>query len=222
AQAQFVTREKAEAEAVRSLSALIQSELNVKQVSVLDGAGDVVAYALNPLPAKLGKKFGKDFPAVQKLLREGATADVRGWAQALLRGETVSVTLNGQTFEVTPDEVEVKQNSAEGYAIAEEGGYLAALDTRLTEELVMEGLAREVVRRVQSMRKDADFNIDDNIVVHYAASERLARAITQFSDYIQAETLSLSLTAGAAQSDGFHREDFSFDGETLSVGVKRA
>ncbi len=221
ASAQFVARTKDEADSVRSLSALIQSELNVKQVSVLDGAGDVVAYVLNPLPAKLGKKLGKDFPLVQKALREGANADVRAWAQTLLRGENVSLEVNGQAVEVTPEEVEVKQQSAEGFAIAEEGGYLAALDTRLTEELVMEGLAREVVRRVQTMRKDADFNIDDNIAIRYVASERLGKAINQFADYIRTETLGTSLESHEP-NDGFHKQDFAFDGETLSLGVKRA
>jgi isoleucyl-tRNA synthetase len=220
ASAQFVTRDKAEAEAVRNLTALIQTELNVKQVSVLDGAGDVISYVLNPLPSLLGKKLGKDFPAVQKFLREGVPSDVRKWAQTLMRGENIVVEVNGKTVEVTPDEVEVKQQAASGFAIAEEAGYLAALDTRLTEDLVMEGLAREVVRRVQTLRKDADFNIDDNIDVRYIASDRLSRAINQFADYIRTETLSHSLETGEP-NDGFHSEKFDFDGETLSVGVKR-
>ncbi len=220
ASAQFVTRLPAEAESVRKLTAIIQGELNVKTVKVLAGVGDVVSYKLNPLPSALGKKLGKDFPAVQKALREGAAADVERWSQALMRGENVTVEVNGTTFEVTPEEVEVKQQAAEGFAIAEEGGYLAAVDTRLTEELVMEGLAREVVRRVQTLRKDAEFNIEDNITIKYVASDRLGKAITQFADYIQSETLSQSLES-SDPNDGFHREDFSFDGETLSIGVKR-
>jgi len=221
ANAQFATREAKEADAVRKLSDLIKSELNVKEVKVLEGAGDVVAYALNPLPSVLGKKLGKDFPAVQKTLRGGVLADVTRWAETLMRGENVTVEVNGQTFEITPDEVEVKQKSAEGFAIAQEAGYLAAVDTRLTEDLIMEGLAREVVRRVQTLRKDADFNIEDTIQVKYVASDRLGKAITQFADYIRAETLSKSLEA-AEPNDGFHREDFTFDGESLSVGVKRS
>ena len=81
ASAQFATREDSEAEAVRKLSGIIQSELNVKSVKVLEGAGDVVAYVLNPLPSLLGKKFGKDFPVVQKVLREGAQEDVHSLGQ---------------------------------------------------------------------------------------------------------------------------------------------
>jgi len=221
ATAQFVTREASEAEAVAHLADIIKTELNVKQVQVLASASDVVQYRLNPLPRLLGKKFGKDFPRVQAALRDGQPDDVRRWAVALRSGQSVTVELDGQTFEVTPEEVEVQQQAAEGFAVSEEGGYLAALDTTLTEELIMEGLAREVVRRVQTMRKDADFNIDDTIQVKYVASERLAKAIEMFADYIRAETLSQSLQSGEP-ANGFHHDRFEFDGETLSVGVKRA
>ncbi len=220
ASAQFVTREAREMAAVKRLMPLIQSELNVKQVVILEGAADVIAYVLNPLPSALGKKFGKDFPLVQKTLREGAQADVTRWAKALMNNENVTVEADGRTFEVTPAEVEVKQKSAEGFAIAEESGYLAALDTRLTEELILEGLAREIVRRVQTLRKEADFNIDDKIVVRYVASERLTKAIDAFAEYIRTETLSDKLEA-KQPSDGFFHKEESFEGETLSLGVKR-
>ncbi len=220
ASAQFVTREAKEMAAVKRLMPLIQSELNVKQVIVLEGAADVIAYVLNPLPSALGKKFGKDFPLVQKTLREGAQADVTRWAKAFLNNENVTVEADGRSFEVTAQEVEVKQKSAEGFAIAEENGYLAALDTRLTEELVLEGLAREIVRRVQTLRKEADFNIDDKIVVRYVASERLTKAIDAFAEYIRTETLSDKLEP-KKPTDGFFHKDDTFDGETLSLGVKR-
>jgi isoleucyl-tRNA synthetase len=194
---------------------------------VLSGAGDVVAYVLNPLPNLLGKKFGKEFPVVQKHLRESPQSDVAVWAQALLRGETVTVEIDGKSYEVTPEEVEVKQKSTEGFTVAAESGYVAALDARLTEELMAEGFAREVVRRIQTLRKDADFQIDDKIAVRYVASERLAKAIAQFGDYIQAETLSKTLEAGEP-NDGFHQQSFTddkekkkLDGETLVLGVKR-
>ncbi len=220
ASAQFAVREAAESDVVSRYADLIRSELNVKQVSVLAGAGSVISYVLNPLPSLLGKKFGKDFPLVQRTLREGAQADVTRWALALLKGDSVTVEVNGRSFEVTPEEVEVKQQAAAGFAVAQDGGYLAAVDTTLTEELVLEGLAREVVRRVQTLRKDADFNIADTIHIRYTASDRLNQAITRFSDYIQAETLGQTMEAGEA-NDGFFKQEFSFDGETLSLGVKR-
>src|SRR5258705_5900452 len=109
ASAQFATRDAAEAEAVRKLADIIKSELNVKEVKVLEGAGDVVAYALNPLPSVLGKKLGKDFPAVQKTLRGSAQTDGTRRAETLSRGENVTVGVNGQNLGVTPEQGEVKQ-----------------------------------------------------------------------------------------------------------------
>ncbi len=220
AEAAFAVRFPAERAAVEKLNDLIAAELNVKRVLVLESAGEVVQYRLNPLPAKLGKKFGKDFPRVQKALREGNPADVRTWAKTLLAGQVVEVTLDGQTFQIGPDECEVQQSAAEGYAVAEEAGYLAVLNISLSDELILEGLAREVVRRIQTMRKDADFDISDRITVTYQASDRLAQAIQTHAAYIAGETLADTLEAGKPQSGAFTQE-FSIDGEDLTLGVKK-
>jgi isoleucyl-tRNA synthetase len=226
ARARFATRDASEAEIVKRYTDLIQSELNIKQIGVVaaDDAHDLVKviYTLNPIPRLLGKKFGGDFKRLQAALRDGDQVFVRPYAEKLLAGEHAVVELDGDAFEVTPDEVEVKvtQEVTEGYALAEENGYVAVLDTRLTADLIHEGLAREVVRRVQTMRRDADFNISDHIVIRYQASDKLARAIEQFADYIQAETLSESLLKEGT-GNGYHSEEFVIDGETLSLGVKR-
>src|SRR5262249_38755417 len=155
-EASFAVRTPAEAKALRGLAYTVAEELNVKSVTVMDGAGEMIRYSLNPLPQKLGKRLGPNFPKVQKALREGPQTEVTAWAQQLLNGQTVKVALNGDTFEVTPEEVEVRRNATEGYTVAEENGYVAALRTTLTHALVAEGLAREAVRRVQLMRRDAD------------------------------------------------------------------
>ncbi|MDX1992445.1 MAG: isoleucine--tRNA ligase [bacterium] len=220
AKAMFVTRDPAEGQVVAKMADLISSELNVKQVEMMTNAGEMVTYALNPLPKFLGKKFGQDFPKVQKALREGAEADVRTWAQTLLAGQNIRLELDGDTYEMTPQEVEVRQNAAEGFVVAEEAGYLAALDKVLTDDLVREGLAREVVRRIQAMRKDADFDISDNIAIQYEASAGLTQAIEQFADYIRSETLGETLEQVRPNGD-YHRQDFEIDTETLSLGVKR-
>lgn len=230
AAAQFVTREKWEAEALEKLGDLIRTELNVKQIVSLKDADEVVTFSLNPIPRLLGKKFGQEFPKVQKALREGDPKQVRAWAQALRRGENITAEVDGKTYEATPEEVEVLQGAAQGFAVAEEAGYLAALDTTLTESLIQEGLAREVVRRIQSTRKDADFEIEDKIDIVYSASEKLSAAIQQFADYIREETLGASLKEGEAKN-GFFRAEFapnddpkqdtSIRGEKLTIGVKR-
>ncbi len=220
AEAVFVVRSDAERAAVDALAATIADELNVKQVRVANNASDMVSYSLNPLPMVLGRQLKGDFPKVQRALREGAPEDVRRWARALLAGETISVTVDGQTYELTGEQVEVVQSAAEGYAVAEDYGYLAALATELTDELVQEGLAREFVRRVQTMRKDADFNITDRITVAYQATDRLRAAVAAYADAIRRETLAEALEEG--EPDGnMVRDTFSFDGENVTLGVQR-
>jgi isoleucyl-tRNA synthetase len=227
ASVEYATRDTAEAAVVNSLAALIKGELNVKSVGVLsaeDAKSRVkTVYSLNPIPRLLGKKFGENFRRVQAALREGTQESIRPYAETLLRGENATVSLDGESFEVTPEEVEVKvlREVESGYAAAEDGGYVALLDTRLTPELVNEGLAREVIRRIQDMRKKADFNISDTIHISFAASDKVAEAVEQFADYIRSETLGETLVK-AEPSNGFHREEFEIDGENLLLGVKRA
>ncbi|MBP8972407.1 MAG: isoleucine--tRNA ligase [Anaerolineae bacterium] len=220
AEAVFVVRYSAEREVVRGLAATIAEELNVKAVRVAESAEAMVSYSLNPLPQVLARVLRGDFPKVQRALREGAPADVQRWARALLAGETISVEVDGQTYAITPEQCEVVQSAAAGYAVAEEYGYVAALATTLTEDLIQEGLAREFVRRVQSLRKDADFAISDRITVTYQASNRLRDAVRAFAEVIQRETLADALVESGPEA-GAHSAAFSFDGETVTVGVRR-
>ena len=114
-------------------------------------------------------------------------------ARALVSGGTVSVTADGQLFNILPDEVEVKAQAKEGFAVAEEGAYVAALVTELTSELVQEGLAREFVRRVQDFRKSAGLDVADRVNLFVVASPNLKSAIEAHREYITNETLSTSL-----------------------------
>ncbi|NDJ52005.1 MAG: isoleucine--tRNA ligase [Chloroflexi bacterium] len=197
---------------------ILADELNVKDVSAMDGADSVVVYALNPLPKVMGPKYGQDFPQLQRILREGP--ETQDWAKDLLQGNHIVVTYGEKVAELTSEDVEVWSTPAEGYAVAEDSGYLAALNVTITPELQAEGLAREFVRRVQSLRKDADFKVDDRIVTTYNASPNLASAVEQFADYIKNETLTDDLKA-AKKPKGDQVSEFSFDNETLTLGVKR-
>jgi len=215
-----------ERQAVGQYESIIKDELNVKNVELLQEAEGVTSYTLSPDFAKLGRKLRGDMKLLANVLQNANDEDAAIWGKALLRGESISLQVDDKTFELAPDEVEVQQESAaEGYVVFEDKGYVAALDTNLTDELVNERLANEVKRRIQIARKNADFNIDDRIHVVYEASERFAKAIDQFADYIRAETLAESMTAGAAKN-GFYTEDFTADrgdlqGEKLIIAVKR-
>lgn len=204
---------------------LIKDELNVKQVRLLDADEDVTSYVLSPVFAKLGKKLKGDMPLVKQALENAAPKQAEAWGKSVLSGESITVKANGKAFELASDEVEVSQKAASGLAIFEERGYVAALDVTITEDLRNERLAREFVRRVQTARKNAEFDISDRITVVYDVSESFAKAVAQFADYIKAETLADSLESGAAD-DGYYVEDQTPDrgdlkDEKIVIGVKR-
>jgi isoleucyl-tRNA synthetase len=222
AEAVFVTRYSAEHDTVKELADTIAEELNVKAVRVVESAEDMLTYSLNPLPQVLGSALKGDFPKVQQALREGDPADVERWAKALKAGENITVVVDGTSYTITPEQCEVLESAAEGYAVAEDYGYVAALSTELTDDLIQEGLAREFVRRVQTLRKDADFDISDHIAVTYQANTRWLAAIQAFGDYIRQETLADAMTAGAPE-DGAYSQTFEIKatGETVTIGVRQ-
>jgi len=196
---------------------LIGEELNVKSVRLLDAAAEVVDFRLNPLPKQLGQKHGSGFPALRAAL---LAVDAERAAADLLSGKPLSVIVGGQTIEVLPDEVEVRLEAHAGTSAAADGAYIAGLRTELTPELEREGLARELVRRIQDLRKESGFNVEDRIHVEYAASDRLAEAIASNRDYIAGEVLAKRLET-RAEPHGEAVADLEFDGERVRVGLQR-
>jgi len=204
-----------ERQAVETYADLFTDELNVKQVRLLDAATEAVSHSVKPLPKQLGQKYGNKFPAIQKAILAMNSEDA---ARPLLEGKSLRVEVNGETFDVLPDEVEVKALAKEGFAVAEDGPYVAALVTDLTPELVQEGMAREFVRRVQDLRKSADLDVADRIELFVEASAGLRSAIEVHNDYITAETLTSNLVFASPPKEASVVED-EFDGETVKAGV---
>jgi isoleucyl-tRNA synthetase len=132
----------------------------------------------------------------------------------------VEVLVRSEKLEILPEEVEVRVQAHTGYAVATEGAYLAALITDLTPELIQEGLAREFVRRVQDLRKQAELDIADRIAVYYQASFKLAAAIQSYADYISAETLAVELVEKLPPEGCVTVED-EFDGEKVTISLEQ-
>lgn len=193
---------------------LISDELNVKQIRTLDSMTEAISYALHPLPRQLGQKHGSRFPAVRSALLDLNTVEA---ARKLLDGRSITVQVEGDDIEVLPDEVEVRLTAREGFAVSEEGGLIAALVTDLTPELVREGLAREVVRRIQDLRKSRGLDISDRVHLTYFASADLARAIEEQREYIMGETLAISLQ-GVEKGSG---EEYELESEKLVLNLEK-
>jgi isoleucyl-tRNA synthetase len=218
AEAAFALGRPDERHAVETYADLIADELNVKKVRLLDASSEAATFVLKPLPKQLGQKYGNKFPAIQKtiLALEAASA-----APRLLSGQPLQVTVNGETFDILPEEVEVRADAKAGFAVAAEGAYLAALVTDLTPELIREGLAREFVRRVQDLRKTAGLEVADRIKLYVEASSGLKGAIEAHRDYVTAETLAVELLFSAPPSGAASVSD-EFDGEKVTAGLVKA
>jgi isoleucyl-tRNA synthetase len=216
-EAAFVVGNREEQSVVADYADLLKDELNVKAISLLGSASDAVSFSLNPLPKQLGQRFKAQYPQVRRALMDLPPDQS---ARQLLDGQALSVMVGGEVHQITPDEVEVRAESKAGFAVASEGAYLAALVTELSPELVHEGLVREFVRRVQSLRKDADLDIADRIRLYYTASAQLNTAIQAFSEYIKEETLAVDLTAGVTPEDLPLLQD-QFDDETVRICIEK-
>jgi isoleucyl-tRNA synthetase len=197
---------------------LLADELNVKKVRTLNAAGEAVSYTLNPLPKQLGQKYGSLYPEIRKKV---LALDVEASALKLLAGESLRIEAGGNVLDILPEEVEVRLQAKEGYSVASEGAYLAALVTELTPDLISEGLAREFVRRVQDLRKTADLDIADRIRLYYSATPLLAQAVETYRDYIMMETLAVAFQGGGAPEGTFTVTD-EFDQEKVTIHIIKA
>ena len=175
------------------LANVLKEEINVKDIEVVSEVGELVNYKLMPNNRVLGPRLGRMFPKVKAALEQLDPAEA---ARSLQGGQSVQVVVDGQTFELGSDDVLVQTESRGGLAVASDRGITVAVDTKLTPELLREGYARDLVRTINNMRKDAGFDISDRIEVVYQADGEVADAIRDFGDYIKQETLALALERG--------------------------
>ena len=181
--------DEAAARAVRRHEDQVLDELNVKSLELIARDAALVTYRIKPNLPLLGKRYGKLIPALRAFL---AKADGAVIAAAVARAETQRFEIDGHVVEIAPEELLVESSSAEGFACAEEGGYLVGLDTSLDEELELEGIARELVRAVQDARKQAGLEVSDRIVLMVEGDQRVASALARHREYLMSETLASS------------------------------
>ncbi len=185
--------------AIEKLADVIQEELNVKKITSCDNLDDLVHYNYKPNLKTLGPKFGKGLAAISKAL-PGLAAKVLA---PLRRGESVTLSIDGTDFLLAPEDVLVSTQQAADWVAADDRGVQIALSLVITPELQREGMARDFVRQVQQLRKDADLEIEDRIRGSYATENAVViQAVTEWADYIRSETLADSITLEAHSPEG--------------------
>ena len=227
--------------AVESLATVVAEELNVKAVEYVASASELVSYVVKPNYRTLGPKFGKNMPAAAAAVA-ALPPDETG--DRLAGGRSVMVKVDGHEHEFTPEDFVVEAHEREGFRVEREGGLAVAISTRLSPELVREGLARELVHHIQNTRKAADFVIDDRIHLSVFGPPEIVEMLSVHGDWVKKETLAVSLEAsdagtagdvGAASRPeasgdgavprvvgGSYREDLKVNGLAVRVEVARA
>jgi isoleucyl-tRNA synthetase len=180
---------KSPPEHLAGMEYLIAEEINVKSVKYLNRDNSLVSYSAKPKFSSLGPKLGEQVSlAVQKIRNLSEPEIVQ-----LRKEGALSLALNGKKFELSLEDVEISEQGREGYAVQSDGNYQVAVNLEITQELKQEGLARELVNRVQNLRREAGLEVTDRIRLHLQCDDELKQAAQNFAQYIRKETLSLDL-----------------------------
>ncbi|HEX9090745.1 MAG TPA: DUF5915 domain-containing protein, partial [Anaerolineales bacterium] len=196
---------------------IVMDELNVKAFEYVEQEGTLVQYKVLPDNKLLGPKFGARFPQLREAL---AQADPSMVAASVRAGIPITLVVAGESLEIAPENILVGTEPVPGLMLAADKYITVAIDTFLTPELKAEGMAREIVRWVQDMRKKAGFNIEDRITTCYQAEGTLADVFTTWGEYIASETLTTNLV-NSPPDEGSYVEEHTLEGQKLVLGVKQ-
>jgi isoleucyl-tRNA synthetase len=178
--------QKAEIEAVADL---IKHEVNIKEIELLEDASDILVKQIKPNFKVLGPRYGKDMRFIAKEISALEMPDIKKIEQ----NGSLEMEINGKKIILGLEDVEITSQDIEGWLVANEGALTVALDVTLTDELREEGIARELVNRIQNLRKDSGFEVTDKIDVQLQNDAQIAAAIASNEAYIKSETLTEEL-----------------------------
>lgn len=201
---------------IQMLESLIADELNIRTVEFSTDSSELATIQAKPNFKQLGPKLGPLMKKAVPLISGLSDAQIA----TISSGETVTVELEGKRIELTSADVEVVHIPKEGLAVSAEGSLVVGLDTQLNEDLITEGLAREFVNKIQSMRKELDLDVTQRIRIAFSGDEAVGTAVAKYRSYIEAETLAL---ACEAQAEGAEKgTEWDLNGHACFLSVTAA
>jgi isoleucyl-tRNA synthetase len=204
---------------VEQVKDIIVDEVNVKDIEYVEHSSEVVSRSAKPDFSRLGPRLGDLVKGVNEKVRQLDDEVINEYVET---GE-LTLTVNGEEVELGPDDLIIQSEGIEGWLVEQEGDVTVALDTEITPELRAEGLARETVKRIQNLRKDAGFEVTDRIEIAYHGSDEIAAAVAEYGDWIRNETLAVELQPSdqSQQVVGEAVETYAIREEELTIGVRR-
>jgi len=193
---------------LRTISEIIKTEINVKEISFLDDTSGILVKKIKPNFKMLGKKYGKQMKEVSELIGKFTREDIA----SIERNGSYILNLDGGPGELLLEEVDILSEDIPGWLVANDGNLTVALDIMLTPELVEEGIARELINRIQNMRKDNGFEVTDKIRILIQEHPGLNAAVENFGEFIANQTLAIEIKL-AAQVDAPEAKEVDLDDE---------
>lgn len=203
---------------MESISNLVLTEINVKELKIVDNGAGVLVKRVKPDFKKLGPKFGKQMKAAAAALTSLSQAEIA----SLESQGFIELTLDGNSRRVELADVEVISEDIPGWLVANEGSLTVALDVTVTDALRREGLAREIINRVQNIRKERDYDITDRITLTFAPADGLAEVLADFGSYIASQVLATSITVDDTVADNSDAVALDIDNITLNLLIHKA
>ena len=189
-------------EDILAVENLIISEVNVKEIELIDDASGILVKNIKPNFKVLGPKFGKDMRFVGEAVNKFTQDDI----QKIEKDGKISIEINGKSVDLTTEEVEISSQDIEGWLVANQAGLTVALDVTISDALRKEGVARELINRIQNIRKDSGFEVTDKIKIQLENNTILEEAILENETYIKSETLTEELVFVASLTEGVEIE----------------
>ena len=193
---------------------IIKEELNVKEITFVDEANDLVSYNFKPQLKTLGPKYGKQLGEIRNLLAE---LDGTAAKKELDANGCIKLNISIGEIELTADDLLIETIQKSGLFSVSDFGVTVAIDTELTPELIEEGFVREIISKIQTMRKDADFNVTDRIIISVAGNDKIAELITKNKDMIFTTVVAEEIVTGEANG---YTAEWNINGEKVTLGVK--
>ena len=210
----LVTRDQSERAILREMEELVRDELNVKSVVFRDNEEELVEYKSKANFRILGKRLGKDMKAAAARIEKLTAKEI----SLIISGGKVAVEVEGRSISLGLEDVEIQRLEKEHLKVINDGSLTIALDPELSEELIDEGIARDMVRGIQNLRKETGLDVTDRIELEIHGSEALKRAAERFKEYLMSETLAVTY-AWKKPSKG---TEIECGDETLAVGLKKS
>jgi isoleucyl-tRNA synthetase len=205
---------------LEGLEGIVAEELNVRKIEVAHGLEDLVSYTVKPNFKALGPRFGRAMPDVARTITDMDPGEIVG---SIEQSGSVIVYVDGDQLQLTADDLDIRIEGREGYSLAREGALGVALDLHITEELAAEGLAREVVRAVQDLRKSAGLAVEDRIHLWLQTSDEAARsALDTHRDYVAGEVLATELRSDDPAPDDATSAEIDVEGVLVKAALKKA